>query len=121
MPETQVIRGSGMPMASACRRASSVATTTRSMPGSIQNRGGKSARSVSTTTSGTPGCDAAIASSRMPLKFGKTDTTAAGRGCARSHPASVRTIADLRTRMAACITRSSGTMNALQCWRRMTL
>jgi len=121
MPETHVTRPSGIPIASACRRASSVATTTRSIPGSIQKRGGKSAKSVSTTTSGTPGCEAASASLMTPLKFGNTETTAAGRGLSRSHSARVRTMAGRRTRIPACMSRSSGTMNAFQCRRRMTL
>ena len=71
----------GIPVASACPRASSVPTTTRSSPGSIQKRGGKSARSVRTTTSGAPGDRLAEASRMTPLKLGNTETTAAGRGC----------------------------------------
>ena len=82
-----------IPISSAWARASSVPTTTRSIPGSIQNRGGKSARSVRTTTSGTPGQAARRASRMTPLKFGMTDTTASGRGWAFSHAVRVRTTA----------------------------
>ena len=90
-------------------------------PGSIQKRGGKSAKSVRTTRSGTPGWAAAerVAHDAVEVRQHRHD----GRGPSLLEPvlASVAQGSGGAARIAPCIRRRSGTSSTVQRRRRIRL